>query len=430
VNNPFDLPFNSAPSTVMHIDLNSCFATIEQQANPFLRNKPIAVAAYASSNGCILAPSVEAKTYGVKTGMRVKDGKALCPHLLVFPPDPPKYRAVHLKLRKIMNSYTNHFAPKSIDEFVLHMGGYPALQKQSMQEIGIEVKQRIKSEVGDWLTVSIGIAPNRFLAKTGAGIKKPDGLDEINIHNYESIFAQMKLTDLCGIARQNEARLNSIGIFNVLDFYNTPVWKLKVAFQSINSLYWYTRLRGWEIDDVTFARRSYGNSYSLPKPFSTPQELAPILAKLVEKMSFRLRRAGYTARGVHLAVRFRDGSFCHKGVTFERQLFASRDIYHEAFKLLKKYVKQKPVANLAVTCFGITKGKETQLELFEDVVRKKEMYKATDILNHRWGDFVVTSARLIGTKEYVPDRIAFGNVKEIEEFTNEAQDQTLTSLNH
>jgi len=100
------LNFNPAPSTILHIDLNSCFATIEQQANPHLRGKPVAVAAYTTPSGCILAPSVEAKRYGIQTGMRVKDGKALYPKLIVIPADPWKYRNVHLALRKILGGKT------------------------------------------------------------------------------------------------------------------------------------------------------------------------------------------------------------------------------------------------------------------------------------------------------------------------------------
>ena len=115
------LRFNPEPSTVMHMDLNSCFATIEQQANPFLRGKPIAVAAFTTHKGCILAASVEAKRLGIKTGMRVMDGRAIYPKLIVLPPDPWKYRNVHLKLRNFISDYTNDFSPKSIDEFVLNM---------------------------------------------------------------------------------------------------------------------------------------------------------------------------------------------------------------------------------------------------------------------------------------------------------------------
>src|SRR5476651_1297305 len=121
-----NLPFNPKPSTIMWIDLNSCFATIEQQANPKLRGKPVAVAAYNSPAGCIVAPSVEAKRLGIKTGMRVKDGMMLCKDLIVLSPDPMKYRNVHLGLKKIFSDYTDKLTPKSIDEFVLNLEGYPA----------------------------------------------------------------------------------------------------------------------------------------------------------------------------------------------------------------------------------------------------------------------------------------------------------------
>ena len=107
-----NLDFNSASPLIMHIDLNSCFATIEQQANPLLRGKPIVVAAYDSPGGCILAPSIEAKEYGIKTGMRVRDGRALYPKLIVKPPDPWKYRNVHLGLRSVMERFWEVFCFK------------------------------------------------------------------------------------------------------------------------------------------------------------------------------------------------------------------------------------------------------------------------------------------------------------------------------
>src|SRR3972149_7302235 len=178
-----NLVFNPKPSTIMHMDLNSCFATIEQQANPHLRGKPVVVAAYTTPSGCIVAPTVEAKGYGIKVGMRVKEGKLLYPGLIVLAPDPWKYRTVHLGLRRIISDYTDKFVPKSIDEFVLNLQGYPSFDK-GMLEVAREIKERIKKEIGEWLTVSVGVAPNRFLAKTAAGLHKPDGLDEINKDNF------------------------------------------------------------------------------------------------------------------------------------------------------------------------------------------------------------------------------------------------------
>src|SRR5690606_34184604 len=106
--------FNPASPTILHIDLNSCFATVEQQANPLLRGRPIGVAAYTTPNGCVLAPSVEAKRAGCKTGMRVRDCLQLCPGMIILAPDPNKYRYVHLQLKKLLNSYTDLVYPKSV----------------------------------------------------------------------------------------------------------------------------------------------------------------------------------------------------------------------------------------------------------------------------------------------------------------------------
>lgn len=413
---PIDLPFNPNPSTIMHLDLNSCFATIEQQANPLLRGKPTVVAAYVTPSGCILASSIEAKKYGIKTGMRVKEGRLLYPKLIVLSPDPWKYRNIHLKLRRLLSDYTDKIVPKSIDEFVLNLEGYPVASR-GIQTVAGEIKKRIKKEIGEWLTISVGIAPNRFLAKTAAGLHKPDGLDEINKDNFTAIFYSLCLTDICGIKERNAVRLMNVGIFTVLDFYQADLRQLKAAFNSVLGYYWYLRLRGWEIDDVEFGRRSYGNSFALPQPLASPKELAPILQKLVQKTGQRLRKAGYRVRGIHLSLLYRDFSYWHQGVTLPKTIFDSREIYQEAFRILCRSPYKKAVRNLAVSCFNLVKASSLQLDLFTDTIKKEKITQAIDQVNSRWGDFIITPARMLGTKRLVLDRIAFGNVKELEEFT-------------
>ncbi|KKT40404.1 hypothetical protein A3K29_03320 [Candidatus Collierbacteria bacterium RIFOXYB2_FULL_46_14] len=401
------LDFNPAPSTVMHIDLNSCFATIEQQANPLLRGKPIAVAAYDSPNGCILAPSVQAKKLGIKVGMHVKDGRLLCPDLIVLPSDPDKYRSVHLGLKKVLSVYTPDIVPKSIDEFVLNFAGTPALRR-GLFFIGQEIKDRIRNEVGDYLTVSIGLGPNRFLAKTASNLHKPDGLDEIDKNNFLKIYDSLTLTDLTGIARQNAIRLNSAGIYTVLDFFHADLRTLRAAFRSISDYYWFVRLRGWEIDDVDWGVKSFGHSYALPKFLTKPEELAPILTKLVEKLGFRMRREGYQARGVHLAVLFRDHEFWHQGLKLDQPLFLSQDIYRVAYRLLSHSPYHLPVRNLAVSCFGLSERDSLQLGLFEDKIKKESLVSAIDDINDRWGNFVITPALMANMGDVIKDRISFG----------------------
>lgn len=403
----------------MHIDLNSCFAGIEQQANPHLRGKPVAVAAYTTPSGCIIAPSVEAKRLGIKVGMKVKEGRLLSGDLIVLSPDPWKYRYVHLKLRTLLGNYSSDVVPKSIDEFVVDFSRFPALPyPKDVLNIAVEIKKRIKAEIGDWLTVSIGIAPNRFLAKLASNFHKPDGLDEINGENFLHCFKKLKLTDLPYIKTRNALRLNGVGINSVIDFYSAPLWKLRAAFASINSYYWYLRLRGYEIDDISFSRKSYGNSYALPKPFSEVADLSPIVSKLTEKMGFRLRRAGYMAKGVHLAIGYKNGFFWHKGITFEKELFESGDIYKKILTALYLSPYRFPVRDIAVSVFGLRKIASMQLNIFEDVLKKKRLSDAVDRINERWGNFIIASGRTFrAEKESVPDRIAFGGVKELEEFT-------------
>ncbi len=162
------LALNHNPPTIMHVDLNSCFATIEQQANPLLRGKPMVVAAYDSPNGCVVAPSIEAKRYGIKTGMTVRDARLLYPGVIVRMPDPSKYRWVHLKFRKIFRDYSPDVTPKSIDEAVIDLTDTLCLFKGTVIDIGKEIKKRFREEIGEWMQCSIGVGTNRFLAKTSS----------------------------------------------------------------------------------------------------------------------------------------------------------------------------------------------------------------------------------------------------------------------
>lgn len=394
----------------MHIDLNSCFASIEQQANPLLRNKPIAVAAYDTPNGCILAPSIQAKRLGIKVGMRVKEGRLLCPQLIVLKPDAEKYRSIHLKFKALLSLYTPKVVPKSIDEFVLDFAGTPSFER-GLFVVSNEIKDRIKKEIGDNLTVSIGLAPNRFLAKTASNLHKPDGLDEINQDNFETIYEGLTLTDLTGIDKQNAIRLNSVGIYTVTDFYKANLSTLRSAFKSILGYYWLLRLRGWEIDDVEWGTKSFGHSYSLPKFLTKAEELAPILSKLVEKMGFRMRGEGFQAKGVHLALLFQNHEYWHQGYSLDQPVFSSQDIYRVAYRILRHSPYRLPVRNIAVSCFNLSSRTTLQLGIFDDQQKKDSLTKAIDEINDRWGNFVITPAIMANTENHVHDRISFGNVK-------------------
>lgn len=410
-----ELPINKSRPLAMHIDLNSCFATIEQQANPLLRGRPIAVAAYDTNNACILAPSIEAKRYGIKTGMRVRDARILYPNLIVRAPDAPKYRDVHLRFKKIFQDYSPNVLPKSIDEAVIDFSPtihlFPDLVKVARQ-----IKQRMRQEIGEWIVCSIGIAPNRFLAKLGATLHKPDGLTVIDHTNLLHIYATCQLLDFCGINVRYESRLNFNQIFTPLDFFNASSDRLqKQVFKSIVGLYWYQRLRGYEVDSIETTTKTIGQQYALSRPTNNPFELSRILMKLCEKMGRRLRYAKFQAHGIHVAARLKNYSYWHKGEKIYQELYTTQDLYHQAWRVFEKRPREQIVTLLAVNCFTLNSADTTQLDLFNtSKVKWRKVSNAVDTINDRYGEFVITPATMMDMEKIVLDRIAFGRIRELE----------------
>ena len=170
------------------------------------------------------------------------------------------------------------------------------------------------------------------------------------------------------------------------------------------------------MDDVEFDRKSFGNSFSIPISLSTPEELSPVLYKLVFKATSRMRHKGYTAGGVHVAILYKDGCHWHKGEQFKYQMTYTPDIYKKAYRLLKQTPYRNRVHAVAVSCFNLEKQNTTQLDMFNDIEKRNQITKAVDKINDKYGEFIITPARLLGYEKYVQDRVSFGGVKELEDF--------------
>jgi len=410
-----DLPINKNPPTIMHIDMNASFARAEQQARPLLRGKAVGVAAYTSPGGCVVSPSVEAKQRGVKTAVNVREARMLAPDIIIIPPDPNLYREVHKRFCKIYRDYSPDVTPKSIDEAVIDFAGTPILKVKSMEEIGQEIKGRIKAEIGCWMSCNIGIAPNRFLAKLAASLHKPDGLDTITHENVLSIYSQSDLLGLNGINTRYQARLNAAGIYTPMQFYEADCQYLtKQVFKSINGYYWFLRLRGWETDAVIFGRKSFGNSHALQKQACKREELAPLLMKLCEKTGRRLRKHNSVAYGVYVAMLYADGTHWAQGKKFSGSLYTTQEIYTKAWLLLNRQPDWKPIRNLAVSVFCLADSLTEQIPLFEsEETKKRRLSDALDSINDRYGEFIITPALMLGMEGTILDRISYGNVKEL-----------------
>ncbi len=400
---------NTQPPKILIIDINSCFATVAQQAYSTLRGKPVVVAAYASPKGCILSPSIEAKRYGIKTGMRVLEAQQLCPFVIVREPETGLIRDVHHNLRRLLEQYSPDVVPKSIDEFTVDFTSMGRVLTKDIIHVAQEIKQRVRKEVGDWISTSVGIAPNRFLAKLASGLKKPDGLVTITHENILDVYSRINLIDFPGINVRMQIRLAQAHIYTPLDLFNASALTLKkFAFRSILGYQWYLRLRGWEADRVEFTRKSFGQDYAMSEKTADPDKLKRLLLKLCEKMGRRLRRHGYQAQGVHVALLYTDGTFWHHGRKTKSLLYTTAELYQEILYTLKMQLPQKEVGKIMVRCYDLVSSPSSQPTLFDVEDKKRKVSEALDKVNDRYGEFTLVPARMLNMDKTIVDRIAFG----------------------
>ena len=296
----FNPDLNHEKPLIMHIDLNSAFATIEQQAHPSLRHRPIGITNRLSKRCCLIALSHEAKQQGAKVGMNLEEVKTIIPNIIVLESDPPKYHYVYQQLMKIMQYYSPKIKMKSIDEGMIDFHNTPtSLHQQSLTNIAQDIKQAVRDQIGHYTTINIGIGPNQFLAKLASSLHKPDGLDIIDHHNLVSTYRQLQLTDLPGIAEHYAARLNAVQIYQPLDFLQASHQTLKnLVFRSTIGEDWYQRLRGYEVDDLTTRLGQVGRQWVLDHPTNQTDKLNSYLQFLCQTTGKKMRYKNVDARGV------------------------------------------------------------------------------------------------------------------------------------
>ena len=397
---------------IMHIDLNSCFASIEQQARPMLRDRPVAVLNRRTEHTAIVTASYEAKAFGIKVGMKYREARALCPDLVAVESDPPKYRYVYHKLLDIMNDYSAQVRMKSIDEGVIDFHETsPDIAARSLEEIGREIKHRLRTEIGCAMRCNVGIAPNRFLAKTAAGFGKPDGLTTIDHENLRDKLALLDMTDLTGIAGRNERRLNSVGIYTPLEFLDAdPVTLHKMVFKSVNGLQWHQRLRGWEVDDVDYDLKTVGRQYVLDSFDLSKADIFKRLHHLCESVGAKLRSQNKVARGVRIRVRTLDGASWKAHHLAGLPFFSDQAIYGVAARLFAGAPER--IREIAISCYHLDDGLGDQLSLFGDkMARERSVTLAVDDINQRYGDRTIHSASTLGTGFYVKQKVPFGSTR-------------------
>ena len=402
----YNLPLNT-----MYIDLNSCFATIEQQARPMLRGKPVAITNRLTPNACIVAASYEAKALGIKVGMRRMEAETISKDIIFAETEPDKYIFVHSKLRKIMESYSPNITMKSIDEGVINLTDTPEhIRNMPHAELVAEIKHRLKTEVGNYMRCNIGISSNRFLAKLAAELHKPDGYDEIAPENQRQIFSTLKLQDLPGINVRMEARLNAVGIMTPLDLLDAEESTLvKLVCKSIDGSKWHKRLRGIEVDDYISDIKSIGRQYVMESSRLNHDEVEARIIHLAEDAGMRLRSKNLYARGVYVWIVGYDDIPRHKSILLKDPIHTDADIIRVARKLYEDL--PAPVRIAGVTLYKIESTPNNQLCFEQDKIEHlNHLCATTDTINRRFGDRTIFCADSFGTDQ-VKVKIPFGSTR-------------------
>ncbi|NRB11518.1 MAG: DNA-directed DNA polymerase [Rickettsiaceae bacterium] len=381
----------------LYFDFDSYFASVEQQLNPALRGKPIVVVPMLSDSTCAIAASYEAKKFGIQTGAKIYEAKKLCPELICVPSNHSAYSRFHNLLINTINkqAYVDHVF--SIDEGACKLTG--KLQElENAKELATKVKLAIKTDIGEFITCSIGIAPSRFLAKIASNIVKPNGVTVINTEEIKTVLCQLNLRDLPGIGRATFNKLSNANITSVQQLYQLESGHLQKLWGSVvGKRYWYY-LRGVDIAKTKEKTITLGQSKVL-SPKERPVALSRnIVQKLILKAAKRLREKKLCTSKVALRIydtsrnKFKESKKIPALCDSRGLSSAVLSIWDE---LVYKY-KINQVKKIAITFYNLA-GESPQLSLFDIRETKKQqtLSKIMDAINLKYNANVVT----IGIKE-------------------------------
>ena len=397
--------------TWMSLDMNSYFASVEQQFRPELRGLPVAVVPVMAENTCCIAASYEAKRYGIKTGTKVFEARRLCPDLRIVEARPPLYVQVHEKILAAVDSVLPIEKVTSIDEMFCKLG----LRQRNPDEaiaVARQVKEAIHEQVGEYLRCSIGLAPNCFLAKIAGKMKKPDGLTTLSQEELPHKLYSLSLRDLTGIGSRMHARLEHAGVYTVEQLCAQSEDQLRRIWKGVVGERWWYALRGHDLPEQPTRRRTLGHSHVLPPEFRTPNGAKAVLVRLVHKAAARLRKLGYWAGGMTVSLSYARREKWKASIP----LVLCQDTQTLVQSLSNLWKLRPPTGTplkVSVGLYDLIHNACMTPPLFTEDVRRSELARAMDKINGRFGANAVYLAAMHRSARTAPSRIAFTHIPDI-----------------
>lgn len=407
----------------LFVDFDSFFASVEQHDDPGLRGRPVAVIPVASTTTCCIAASKEAKRdFGIKTGTGVAEALERCPDIALQIARPARYVRVHHQFLEAIQTCIPHGKAASVDEVPCWLIGRER-QRDNATLIARNIKRALRDVgFGDSLTCSIGIAPNKFLAKTASDMNKPDGLTIIEEADLPHALHGLELRDLCGIGPSMEARLQHAGIGTVRQLCAASRDQLRRAWGSIEGERFWLQLRGFELPVRETTRASVGHSHVLGPELRDVAGMRSVLFKLLAKAAMRLRDEGLLAGGMAIRIRF-----VGMEARFERDLrFAPLDDSPALLHLLGLHLqgleraasdgrwkqKRHPPLSVAVTLVDLSPRTAMCGELMAERQRAQAASALLDKVNRKYGNsalYLGSMAKAV-VRNAAPMRIPFQQI--------------------
>lgn len=397
----------------LYLDLNSFFASCEQQESPELRGKPVAVVPMMANTTAVLAASYEAKAFGIKTGTLVGDAKRMCPGLQLVKSRHKTYIEYHHKVKEVLESCIPIHSVCSVDEFACELTG----SQQNLDvatTLAMKVKNEIRARVGECLTSSIGLAPNMLLAKMATDMQKPNGFITIEPEELPRRLFPLKLRDIPGIGPKMEQRLNQKGVTSMEQLLGMNEKQMYGLWGSLVGSRYYYLLRGENLLVSRQKSQSISHQHVLPPDQRTWQGALGVAQKLLSKTAVRMRKENFLTKRMSLSVKF-----MNHYEKFERsiKLQETQDTALLLSHLNRFFVEMsrqyKPLM-VSVVLSDFQKAENHQFSFFENT-KKEQLYGVVDKINEKFGKDTVYLAVLQDKKDVAPTAIAFSRIPELEE---------------
>jgi DNA polymerase-4 len=401
------------PLRYLFIDFNAYFASVEQQLDPKLRGKPIAIVPMDADTTSCIAASYEAKKFGVKTGTLVRDAKIMCPGLICIAARHLHYIEYHHRLIEAVDSCIPVLKVMSIDEMVCELTGSQQ-QREKAVALAHQIKQTIAKKVGEYLRCSIGIATNIFLAKTGSDLQKPDGLVVIEPQDLPQCLYKMELRDIYGVGARMEQRLRANGINTIQDFWNADKEKLHKVWGGIEGERMYDNLRGEVIYSPPTHKSQVGHSHVLAPDYRTEEKAYATIHRLLQKAAMRLRKYELLASAMYVKIKYLNGSRWTDEIHFTE----TQDTVQFINALTTMWERKQPVhatpLKVAITLFNLSEEKSKTLELFPFGKSSQALNAAIDKLNNIYKKNTIYFGGAHDALDSAPMRIAFTHIPDPE----------------